>query len=97
MGMTNSGTPPLQAVKDYVISFDVRLSLDVRGIGGSYVGFRHAKSGANFTRQQRPEPAFLLRIRTVLHQHFHVASVGSIAVENLGSNRGAPRNLRQRR
>ena len=97
VGMSNSGTPPFQAVEDDVIPLDEGRSLHVRGIRRSHAGLRHAERGTNLAGQQRLKPAFLLRCRTILHQHFHVAGVRCVAVEDLGRNRGAPGDFRQRR
>ncbi len=97
MGMADSRTPPLPAVENDVIPLDERRSLHVCGIGRGHAGLRHAERRTNLAGQQGLEPTIFLRRRSILHQHFHVAGVGRVAVKNFGSNRRASHDLRQRR
>src|SRR5208282_109277 len=97
MRVADPGTPPFQAVEDDMVSLDEGGRLHVRGIRRSHAGLRHAERGTNLAGQQRREPAILLRRRTILHQHFHIAGIGRVAVENLGGDRGATGDFRQGR
>src|SRR5215469_303467 len=70
--MPYSRTPPFPAVEDDMVALDQGGGLHVGGIRRRHVWLCHAEGRADFAGQQRSQPAQLLRIRTVLHQHFHV-------------------------
>ena len=97
MRMSNSRTPPFPAIEDDVVSLNNGRSLHVRRIGRGDVRFRHTERGTNLAGQQRLKPTQFLRGRAILHQHFHVAGVRCVAVENLGRDERAPGNLSQGR
>ena len=89
--------PPFAPVDDIFIAVAADLSLDIGGVRRRNLDFRHGKRRANFTRQQRFEPLFFLRISTVAHQHFHIAGIGRRAIKRLGAEMRAPHLFAGRR
>ena len=75
--------PPLAAIDDVVVTIAHDAGVDVGGVAGGDVGLGHQEGGADFTGQQRLQPARLVGVRRVARQHFHVAGVWGRAVEHL--------------
>lgn len=70
------GYPPFPAIQ-HILSTAIFSSsysgLNVRRIGRSNIRFCHRKARTNLSRQQRPQPVFLLLLCAVPHKDFHVA------------------------
>ena len=97
VGMTDAGTPPLAAVQHHIVALNRGGGLHVGGVAGGHRRLGHAERRANLPGQQRFEPSVLLRLGAVLDQHFHVAGVRRIAVEDFRGHRGAAGDFGQRR
>ena len=89
--------PPLATVEHVVVPVALDLQLHVGCVGRRHLRLRHRVRRANLARQQRLQPALLLRRRAELRQHFHIAPVRRRAVERLERPRRPAHHLRQRR
>ncbi len=92
-----AGGPPLAGVDDVVaaVAFDARG--DVGGVRGGDLRFGHRERRADLAGEQGLEPSILLRGRSEVQQHLHVAGVRGVAVEHLGCDQRAAHDLGQRR
>jgi hypothetical protein len=98
VGMQGVGGPPLLAVEDVRIALAGNAHLDVGGIGARHLGLGHRKRRADLARQQRLQPALLLRLAPEEHQQLHVPRIRGAAVHRLRSQaHAAAQDLGQRR
>ena len=87
--VAHAGAPPLLAVDDDVVAVEQGRRLHVGGIAAGDIRLGHEEHAADITGQQRREPLGLLLLGAVFPQHFHVAGVGRVAVEQLRGHEAA--------
>ncbi|KWV85097.1 hypothetical protein PFLmoz3_05245 [Pseudomonas fluorescens] len=93
--VAGAGGPPLLAVDHPLVALAFGAGGHVGGVRGRHIRFGHGKGGTNLAAQQGFEPALFLFFVGVAHQHFHVAGVGSGAVEWLRAEQRAAHDFRQ--
>jgi len=95
--VTNAGGPPLAAIQHQLIAILADGRLHVGGVAGGHVRLGHAEHRADFAVEQRLQPTCFLRLAAEVMQHFHVAGVRRVAVEDLRGEFVAAHQLGQRR
>ncbi len=85
--VTGTSDVELLAVDDPLVAIEYRPGGDVSSIRRSHIGFGHGITRANLAVEKGFEPLRFLLGRSHPFQHFHVAGVGGVAVQNLGSDR----------
>ena len=91
------GGKPLATVQHPFVALANDAQFDIGGVTGGHLRFRHDIAGTDLTGEQGGQPLFLLLRRGVFHEYFHIAGVGSIAVEYFRRPQHPPHDFRQRR
>src|SRR6056297_1672331 len=97
VGMSQTGRPPFPAVEHHFVTLNDGGGRHVRGIRRRHSRLGHAERRAYLAGQQRLQPFFLLLVRAIVIQHFHVAGIRRVAVEYLGRDQRAAHYLGKRR
>src|SRR5690554_6188066 len=87
--VADASAPPFSAVEYDFVAFNGGGGFHVGGVGGGHGRFGHAEGGADFAAQQFRQPLGFLFFRAVVDQHFHVAGVRRVAVEDFRGDEAA--------
>src|SRR5690606_18874739 len=87
--VADAGTPPFATIEDHFITLNGSGGFHVGGVGRSDGGLSHAEGRAYFATHDFRQPLGFLLVRAVVDQHFHVAGVRRVAVEDLRSDEAA--------
>src|SRR5215203_3631740 len=87
--------PPLPAVHHVLVPVPLYARPDIGRVRGGHIGLGHREAGPYLAVEQRPQPLLFLLRGAVAYENFHVAGVGGVAVENLGSHGAAAHDLAQ--
>ncbi len=96
-GIADARRPPFAAVDDVVIAILFDAGFDIGRVRRRNCRFRHQEGGADLAVHQRPQPLPLLLLGAVADEHFHVAGIGSGAIEHLRGPGDATHLFRQQR
>src|SRR5690606_28727851 len=86
--VADAGAPPFAAVEHDFVALDFGGGFHVGGVGGRHARFGHAEGGADLAGEQWGEPLLFLFFAAVVVEHFHVAGVGRVAVEDFRGDGG---------
>src|ERR1700736_5607736 len=75
--------PPLPAIDHEVVALANDAALDIRGIRGRDIGFRHRETGTDLSIQKRTQPSILLFRGAEAVEDLHVPGIRRRAVEDL--------------